>query len=240
MSRGAGARPVTGHRWASRLVVGLTVVLVAASVLFAAGWSAPMPWSTGARSAVPAGHTTLAGASDAVFRDDFERDAVGGDPPAGWTVTDGAWAGVVDDHGRVLRHAAGQPYGHLAVGSTAWRDYGVSARLRLAPLSTGFAGVAARFHDSGNYYACGVYYGSAVRLWRVREGVMALLDARSMDVAAGRFHDVRLVVKGSRLMCVFDATTVLAATDDSLPSGRVALVAGSDEAADFDDVVVRT
>jgi hypothetical protein len=231
---------MTGHHSASRLVVVLGVLLVAASLLFAADWSAAAPWSAVAPSPVRPGHPTLAGASGALFRDDFERDAVGANPPAGWEVMDGTWDGVVDDHGRVLRHAAGQSYGHVAVGSPAWRDYSVTARLRLAPLSTGFAGVAARFRDEGDYYACGVYYGTAVRLWRVRGGSVTLLDARRMDVAADRFHDVRLVVKGSRLSCVFDSAEVLTATDDSLPSGRIALVAGSEQVAEFDDVVVRT
>ena len=235
---------MTGHLWASRLVVAVGGVLVAASVLFAAAWSALMPWSAAAApqavAAAPvprAARATLA--SPSLLRDDFEDDRLGA-LPRGWTAADGRWDGVVQDGSRVVRHAAGQSYGHLVAGSPAWTDYSVSARLRPTPLSTGFAGVAARYRDRGDYYACGVYYGSAVRLWRVKGGAMTLLDGRRSDVATERFHDVRLVVKGSQLSCEFDEDVVLSATDASFPSGQIALVAGSDEAAEFDDVVVGT
>jgi hypothetical protein len=226
---------MSGHLWASRLVVAVSGVLLAFSVLFALQWSADAP----ATHAAHAEHATLAGASSSsapLFRDDFERDPVGSQP-AGWTVDDGRWDGVVEDGSRVMRHAVGPSYGHLAAGSAGWTDYAVSARLRLTPMSTGFAGVAARYQDRGDYYACGVYYASAVRLWRVRAGTTTLLDARRMDVATDRFHDVRLVVKGGRISCVFDQTVVLTAADTSFPRGRIAFVAGSDEAAELDDVV---
>lgn len=224
---------MSGHLWASRLVLAMCGVLLAVSTAFALQWS---EGGTGARAA----HATLAGASRPaapMFRDDFERDAVGSQP-AGWTADDGRWYGVVEDGGHVVRHATGESYGHLAAGSADWTDYAVSARLRLTALSTGFAGVAARYRDRNDYYACGVYYASAVRLWRVRGGTMTLLDARRMDVATDRFHDVRLVVRGSTISCEFDETVTLTAVDASFSSGRIAFVAGSDEAAELDDVIV--
>jgi len=225
---------MSGHLWASRLAMAVCGVLLAACVLFAAAWSAIVPRS----DAAPARHAVLTAASTSMFRDDFEHDAVGA-VPAGWTVADGGWDGVVEDGSHVVRHGAGpRSYGHLVTGSPAWTDYAISARLRPSPLSTGFAGVAARYQDRGDYYACGVYYGTAVRLWRVRAGTMSLLDARTVEVATNRFHDVRLVVRGSRLSCVFDQTVVLTAVDASFPGGRIALVAGADEVAEFDDVIV--
>lgn len=227
---------MSGHLWATRLAVAVCGVLLAACVGFAASWSAISPRP----DAAPARHAVLAAASSSMFRDDFERDPVGA-VPAGWTVVDGVWDGVVADGSHVVRHGVGpRSYGHLVTGSPAWTDYAVSARLRPGSLSTGFAGVAARYQGRGDYYACGVYYGTAVRLWRVRAGTMALLDARTADVAADRFHDVRLVVRGSRLSCVFDQTVVLTAVDASFVAGRIALVAGADEAAEFDDVVAGT
>ena len=227
---------MSGHLWASRLVVAVSGVLLAFSVLFAMRWSEASPRNQAA-------HATLAGASTAsspsrtLFRDDFERDPVGAQP-AGWTADDGRWDGVVQDGSHAVRHATGQSYGHLVAGSAGWTDYAVSARIRLTPLSTGFAGVAARYRDRGDYYACGVYYASAVRLWRVRAGTATLLDARRMDVATDRFHDVRMVVKGDQVSCEFDQTAVLTAADGSFSSGRIAFVAGSDEAAELDDVLV--
>jgi len=216
------------------MVVAVSGVLVAFSVLFALQWSAPQAQAAHARLA---GAARAATAPPALYRDDFERDRVGA-MPAGWTVADGRWDGVVEDGSRAVRHATGPSYGHLVAGDADWTDYAVSARLRLTPLSTGFAGVAARYQDRDDYYACGVYYASAVRLWRVRAGVMTLLDARRMDVATDRFHDVRLVVKGGSLSCEFDETVALTATDGSFANGRIAFVAANDEAAELDDVVV--
>lgn len=223
---------MSGHLWAGRMVIAVSGVLLAFSVLFAVQWSGATPAQTA--------HARLARAVAApppLFRDDFERDAVGA-MPAGWIAADGRWAGVVEDGSHAVRHATGPSYGHLVAGDADWTDYAVSARLRLTPLSTGFAGVAARYLDRDDYYACGVYYASAVRLWRVRGGVMTLLDARRMDVATNRFHDVRLVVKGGSLSCEFDQTVELTATDGSFANGRIAFVAANDEAAELDDVVV--
>jgi pectate lyase len=235
---------MTGHLWANRLVVGVCGLLLGASLLFASAWRAAMtPWSPAAPPRMAAANAPLAGATAPppdLFHDDFARDALGANPPAGWTIADGLWAGVTSDQGRVVRHAAGPSYGHLVAGSADWTDYSVTARMRLTPLSTGFAGVAARYRDRGDYYACGVYYASAVRLWRVRGGIVTLLDARRQAVATDRFHDVRLVVKGSHLSCVFDDTTVLTGTDATFPSGRIALMAGNDETAEFANIVVGT
>jgi hypothetical protein len=230
---------MSGHLWSGRMVFAVSGVLLAVSVFFAFQWSAVAP---------PA-HARLAGAAPApaappappappaLFHDDFEHDPLGV-MPAGWTVEDGRWDGVVQDGGHAVRHSTGNSYGHLAAGSAAWTDYAVSARIRLTPLTTGFAGVAARYQDRDDYYACGVYYASAVRLWRVRAGVMTLLDARRMNVATNGFHDVRLVVNGGSLSCEFDETVALTATDASFANGRIAFVAAGDEAAELADVVV--
>jgi pectate lyase len=228
---------MSGHLWAGRLVVAVSGVLLGFSVLFALQWSAPPAQAAHARLAGAARAAGTATPPPALFRDDFERDRIGAQP-AGWTIDDGRWDGVVQDGSHVVQHATGSSYGHLAAGSADWTDYAVSARLRLTPLSTGFAGVAARYQDRDDYYACGVYYASAVRLWRVRAGVMTLLDARRMDVATNRFHDVRLVVNGGTISCEFDETVELTATDGSFANGRIAFVAASDEAAELDDVVV--
>jgi hypothetical protein len=237
---------MSGHLWAGRMVFAVSGVLLACSVLFAVQWSAITPPGRAAQArlagaaseaAPPAGGARATAPPPALFHDDFERDPIGV-MPAGWTVDDGRWDGVVVDGSHAVRHATGPSYGHLAAGSAAWTDYAVSARLRLTPLSTGFAGVAARYQDRDDYYACGVYYASAVRLWRVRAGVMTLLDARRMDVATNGFHDVRLVVKGGSLSCELDETVALTATDPSFANGRIAFIASNDEAAELDDVVV--
>jgi pectate lyase len=231
--------------WTTRLVVVLGVTLLLGSVLSAVAQSSITPWSLPAPQRVqPAAQRVAAPARDAallagaaLFKDDFSDDRVGANPPAGWTIADGHWDGVVNDGGHVLRHGVGA-YGHVVTGSTAWTDYTVGAALRPTALTTGFAGVVARYEGRGDYYACGVYYASALRLWRVRGGAVTLLDARSALVDTRRFHDVRLVVTGSRLSCVLDGSVLLSAVDGSFPAGRVGLVAGAGEAAEFADISV--
>jgi hypothetical protein len=220
------------------MAVAVCGVLLVASMGFAAGWSV----FAGASAPVRTAHAaTAADASKPLFRDDFKDDPVGS-TPSGWSVADGFWDGIVEANGgRVVQHGAGPgSYGHMAAGSPAWTDYAVSARIWLPPLSTGFAGVAARYQGPGDYYACGVYYGTAVRLWVVRGGNATFLDARTQDVSPDRFHDVRLVVNGNRESCVFDQSVVLTAADGSFPAGRIGFVAGSEEGAEFGDVVVGT
>jgi hypothetical protein len=227
---------MNGHLWAGRLAVAVCCVMVVCSVVFALQWSAaPMPTA----------HATLASVAqpvqppvpDALLRDDFSHDAVGSQP-AGWTADDGRWDGVVQDGGHALLH--GSTYGHVSAGSTDWAAYAVTARMRIPRLSTGFAGLAARYRDRGDYYACGVYYGSAVRLWRVRGGNVTLLDARRSEVSPEQFHDVRIVVSGNHISCEFDASITMSAVDNTFPTGKIAFLAATGEAAELTDVVVLT
>jgi hypothetical protein len=234
--------------WTTRLVFIMGTALLAASVLSAAVRSAATPPTVisaegraQARSADDAPPAKRPPVPGSIFSDDFALDRVGANPPAGWTVADGLWDGVVNgDGGHVIRHSMGRSYGHVVAGTPAWTNYTVTADLRPTLLSTGFAGVAARYQDGHNYYACGVYYASAVRLWRVRGGAVTLLDARIANVDTKRFHTVRLVARGTQLGCTLDGTTLLSAVDASFASGRIALLASDDEAAEFGDVGVST
>ena len=172
-----------------------------------------------------------------MWSDDFERDAMGADPPGGWTIADGRWSGVISNDTHVVQHAAGR-YGHLVAGSTGWTDYTVSADVMPTPLKTGFSAVAGRYHDPGDYYQCDIHHASSVQLWRLRGGVATLLDNRPVAVDPTRFSNLRLVMEGSRLSCILNGTVLCSAADGSLTSGRVALIAGDNEAAEFDNVVV--
>jgi hypothetical protein len=229
---------VTSNLLAGRLVAVMGGVLLVASLLFATTRSSETPWSGDAAQPVQPAAATLI-TSGELLRDDFAHDPIGANPPGGWTIEDGGWDGVVADAGRVVRHASGQS-GHLTTGSAQWTDYSVSVRLRPGPLATGSAGVAARYHNRGNYYACDVYHDGAVRLWRVQAGSMTLLDVRRVEVASNRFHDVRLAVHGSNLSCILDDTAMLRAVDSSLASGQIALVCNGDMTAEFGDVRVAT
>jgi pectate lyase len=223
--------------WTTRAVLMLGCALLLASVLSAAVRSSVTPpWQLRVQRAAATRPAPEQGRPP-LFSDDFSSDPVGTNPPYGWMIADGRWEGVVADGRHVLRHAPAA-YGHVVAGSAAWTDYSVGAALRPDRLTTGFAGVAARYQGRGDYYACGIYYASAVRLWLVRGGAVTLLDARRAPMDAARFHDVRLVVNGTQLSCVVDGTYVLSAVDRTFRSGRIALVAADGERAEFGDVSV--
>jgi hypothetical protein len=172
--------------------------------------------------------------------EDFEAAPVGANPPAGWTVTTGQWDGVVADTSHVMRHSFGQPDAQLAAGSPAWTDYSVSADIRPGLLAAGDAGVAGRYQGPGDYYECGVVGPTSLQLWRVKGGQRQVLDStlQVLAIDLGRFHTIRLDMRGNQLSCSLDAVTLLRATDGSIVSGRVALGASGAESVDFDNVRV--
>jgi pectate lyase len=223
--------------WTTRIVMLLGAMLLLGSVLSAAMRSSSAPWPLLAQRAAATRPATPDAGRPPLFSDDFSSDPIGTNPPYGWMIADGRWDGVVADGRHVLRHARGA-YGHLVAGSAAWTDYSVGATLRPDRLTTGFAGVAARYQDRGDYYACGIYYASAARLWVVRGGRVTLLDARRATIDTSQFHEVRLVVSGTRLSCEIDGTYVLSAVDPSFRTGRIALLAADGEAAEFSAVNV--
>jgi hypothetical protein len=190
--------------------------------------ASPPPRQTAAPSAPPAAPA---------LGDDFESDPGGTAVPAGWRVDDGEWTGVVDDGGHVVRHGAGAG-GHLVAGSPAWTDYTVSAEVTTELLDLGFAGVAGRYQGPGDDYECGVSVGGQLQLWVVQGGQRRSLGHTSLSLDLASRHTVGLDLRGSRLTCSLDGAPLVRATDATFASGRIALVASTGEAADFDDVRV--
>jgi hypothetical protein len=172
--------------------------------------------------------------------EDFDAAPVGANPPAGWTVTTGQWDGVVADTSHFMRHSFGQADAQLAAGSPVWTDYSVSADIRPGLLAAGDAGVAGRYQGPGDYYECGVVGPTSLQLWRVKGGQRQVLDStlQVLAIDLGRFHTIKLNMRGNQLTCSLDGVTLLHATDGSILSGRVALAASSAEGVDFDNVRV--
>lgn len=222
--------------WTTRLVLVTSCLLLAGSLLAAMVRAAPEGRVGGHDGS--ADHALHVLPPGVLLQDDFEDDPVGARVPSGWMVADGVWDGVVVDRSKVLRHGRGRSYGHLVAGSPAWTDVSVSADVKATPLAVGFAGVAARYRSSGDYYECVIHDAYALQLWRLRGDVGKQLDGRRVPIDTTRFHSVRLVVRGSRLACALDGVPLLAFVDASFGSGGIALVASDDEAAEFDNVRV--
>jgi hypothetical protein len=218
-------------------------VFFGASVMAATARSSVALWPVFA-AAPPVTHATsapvpaAARVPAALFSDDFADDPVGSNPPKGWAIADGRWDGVVSDGGHMVRHARGASYGHLVTGSPAWTSYTVSADVRATSLVGGFAAVVARYQGPSDYYACGIYGVSTLRLWVMRAGNMTELGRRPIAPDTARLHGIRLSATGTTMSCSLDGAPALAATDRSFGAGRIALLASSDEAAEFGSVWV--
>ena len=125
-------------------------------------------------------------------------------------------------------------------GSRGWTDYTVSADVMPTPLKTGFAAVAGRYQDAGDFYQCDIHHTNSLQLWRMRGGVATLLDSTPAAIDPARFSNLRLVMSGERLSCSLDGALVCSAVDASFTHGAVALIAGAGDAAQFDKVTVTT
>jgi hypothetical protein len=229
-----------GRTWTTRVVLLMGSLLLMGSVGAAAARS-----SMGLSSTPPAASARVSAPSrpaaalkvDVLLSDNFERDAMGANPPTGWTAPDGRWTGVVNDDTHVIQHARG-PYGHLVAGSVGWTDYTVSADVMPTPSKTSFAAVAGRYQGPGDYYQCDIHHGNTLQLWRLRSGAQTLLKGSPIAIDPSRFSNVRLVMKGSQLSCGLNGVILFTATDTSITNGQVALIAGDNNAAEFDNVSV--
>jgi hypothetical protein len=186
---------------------------------------------------VPTPTRAAAVATGLRFTDNFELDPIGANPPRGWTIVDGRWNGVVSNDTHVVQHAAG-PYGQMVAGSMGWTDYTVSADVMPTPLKTSFAALAGRYQDPGDYYQCDIHHANSLQLWRLRRGIATLLDNRPVAIDPTRFSNLRLVMNGTQLSCILNGALLCSAVDYSLTNGEVALIAGDQEAAEFDNVTV--
>lgn len=230
----------------SRVVGLLCGLLLVLAVLVAAARSSSSPldageWLVKPRSAAARPPAPSPAGGRVVFRDDFEADTSGRNPPAGWELIDGGWVGVIWDGGhgsQVVGHGVGTSYGHVIVGSPSWSDYEVGVDVKVTPLATGFAGVLGRYQTDTDYYECVIHHASAVQLWRLRNGQGMELGGTSLPVDTTRFHRLELTMEAGHLVCALDGATVASADDATFSTGRAGLVASTGEAAEFDNVEI--
>jgi hypothetical protein len=179
-----------------------------------------------------------AGSGAPALADDFEADPVGANPPGGWHVDEGQWAGVVANGSHVVRHGSGQPLAYLSAGSSQWANYAVSADVSTDLLDLGYAGVAGRYQGPGNAYECDLTVGGQLELRLLRGGERQLLGTAGVAISLSGTHTVRLEMRGSQLTCSLDGVPLVRASDTTFAAGRIALVASAGELAEFDNVRV--
>lgn len=185
---------------------------------------------------------------------DFDHAAVGAVPP-GWRIAQtnptqamATWQ-VVDD-------AAS---GSRALALTESRNHDGTFNLAIAEgerhgdldLSVRVKGIRGeedrgggpiwRCRDENDYYVCRLNpLEGNFRVYVVRGGKRRQLDSASVELESGRWYEVRVVMRGSRITCSLDGVEMLHAVDDTFPeAGLVGLWTKADAETAFDDLVVR-
>jgi hypothetical protein len=192
----------------------------------------------------------------------FDNDAAG-QPPPGWKVEgtrsgqggSGAglalWAVVADVTAPSAPNALGltaSTHGEQDTYNLCWTDGTKfeNGRMRVALKAVSGnvdqgGGPMWRVQDRDNYYVCRVNpLESNFRVYRVTGGLRTQLDSEIVDVDAGSWYVIDVVVDGPRITCTLDGEATLMATDDGLSdAGGVGLWTKADAVTNFDDLEVQ-
>ena len=161
-----------------------------------------------------------------------------------------------DGTGQCLRQVISQPAQSWApetnpytiVGSTAWTDYEVSADVSIETTS-GWASLLGRISSTGTGYgtspnaysmtmtptgACTLYASTT------SSSTATTLASGQATLAAGSWHNMKLVFQGTSIKGLVDGTQVLTATDSKYSKGNVGLGTAAKTTALFDNLIVNT
>lgn len=157
----------------------------------------------------------------------------------GWATQNGTWS-VVQDNGSYVYRQTSANEGRASTGSTAWSDYAVEANVKIDNWNgTNRAYVAGRYQDGNNFYAASLYNsgGGKLEIRKKVSGSTTTLATLDYPLASGTWYTVKLELAGNTIRMYVNGTLQLTATDTSLTSGAVGLIAYK-SAASFDNVVV--
>jgi hypothetical protein len=161
-----------------------------------------------------------------------------------------------DGTGQCLRQVISQPAQSWApetnpytiVGNTAWTDYEVSADVSIETTS-GWASLLGRISSTGTGYgtspnaysmtmtptgACTLYASTT------SSSTATTLATGQATLAAGSWHNMKLVFQGTSIKGLVDGTQVLTATDSKYSKGNVGLGTAAKTTALFDNLIVNT
>lgn len=158
---------------------------------------------------------------------------------AGWTPTTGSWS-VVQDSGNYVYSQSSSSEGRTSAGSQAWTNYTLEAKVKIDNFNgTNRTYVAGRYQDGNNFYAASLYNsdGGKLELRKKVSGSSSTLATTDYALTTGVWYTVKLNLSGSTISMYVNNQLVLTASDSSLSSGAIGLVAYK-TAAKFDDVIV--
>ena len=188
---------------------------------------APTPTPTEAPTPTPPG-------GDVVFSDDFNDGNANG-----WSTQYGSWS-VVQDSGSYVYYQSSTNEGRTYTGSSSWANYAVQARVKVDNFNgSNRAYVCARYKDGNNYYAASLYNrnGGTLEIRRKVGGSSKTLTSKNYSLSTGTWYTVKLVVNGNKIDMYVNGSRELTATDSSLSSGGIGLIAYK-TVTKFDDVIV--
>lgn len=169
-----------------------------------------------------------------IFTDTFDDGQADG-----WTTQYGSWS-VVTDSGSPVFYQSSTTEGRARAGNASWTDYSVEAKVKVDNWNgSNRTYVAGRYQDGNNYYAASLYNSSGGKL-EIRKkvnGSTTTLAAKNFALSAGTWYTVKLVLNGSQLQMYVDGQLQLTATDSSLSSGGIGLIAYK-TVSKFDQVTV--
>lgn len=119
----------------------------------------------------------------------------------------------------------------------SWKDYRVTLKLRSTDNDR--LGVIFRFQDPGNYYRFSWNQGTpGRRLIKRDKGIQTIIAEDAVPYVTGQTYQIEIVAQGSTLKVNIDGQAVFAASDQSFPTGTVALYSSYNQGSVFDDVLV--
>lgn len=171
-----------------------------------------------------------------LFQDDFnDGNANGWTPQSGYD----DWS-VVSEGGNYVYYSSSTNEARTSAGSQSWTDYSVEARVKVENFNgSNRAYVAGRYKDGNNYYAASLTGGNKLELRKKVGGSTSNLASKSYTVTPGVWYTVKLEMSGSTIRMYVNGNLELSATDSSLASGGIGLVAYK-TVTKYDNIIVES
>ena len=130
----------------------------------------------------------------------------------------------------------------LIADQASFRDLDLVVKFKAVSGSIDRAGgLAFRLQDAGNYY---VVRANALEnnynLYRVVNGHRSEFAGAKFRVTSGEWHELRVEVVGNKIICYYDGTKRIEATDETFKNaGKIGLWTKADSVTYFDDLRVK-
>lgn len=126
--------------------------------------------------------------------------------------------------------------------NTSYKDLDLAVRVKaVSGVEDQGGGPIWRCLDKDNYYICRFNpLESNYRVYCVKGGRRRQLQSARLELEAGRWYELRIVMIGSHITCFLDGEPMLEVVDETFTeSGRVGLWTKADAVTSFDDLTVR-